>query len=461
MRDRLRWVALLCVALLALTACAGGEQAADEASEPAAGGSEEGTATAGDEGGGEGGEVALRWRTRPDNQAEIDVYSQVSTTVDEALDNVTLEYEPGGSETSQYQDVLRTELASGTAPDVFWLPGTDIADFATRGLILDLRELAEASDSYAGDDAYYPGPMEFLTYDPESGESGGALWGLPRDVSTFALYLNLDLIEQAGAPDPRELAENGEWNWDTFRQVAEAVNGVSDQTRGFAVNNWWANWGLFVNAAGGSLFNEDRTACALDSEEAQEGLSFLQGLYEDGLVVPYGEDGEPPWLAGQVGMFLNGRWATPGARSGADFQWDVVTPPEGPGGIGNWLFWGAYVVNANTEHPEEAFELITQLTSPEVQTQIAELGTNIPSRVDDPSIQEQFLTYTPPDNNQAYLDSLEADPVAEGPLWEGNWTEYDAAASPLIQQVLAGEQSVEDFAAEVCGVLDPTFQATR
>jgi len=461
MRDRLRWVALLCVALLALTACGGGEQAADEASEPAAGGSEEGTAAVGDEGGGEGGEVALRWRTRPDNQAEIDVYSEVSTTVDEALDNVTLEYEPGGSETSQYQDVLRTELASGTAPDVFWLPGTDIADFATRGLILDLREQAEASEDYAGDDAYYPGPMEFLTYDPESGESGSALWGLPRDVSTFVLYLNMDLINQAGAPDPRELAEQGNWNWDTFREVGEAVRGISDQTYGYAMNNWWANYGFWINSAGGSFFNEDRTACAVDTEEAQQGLEFLAGLYQDGLAVPYGEDGEPPFLAGQVGMFMNGRWATPGTRASANFEWDVVTLPEGPGGPTDWLFWGAYVVNANTEHPEEAFQLITQLTSPETQTQIAELGTNIPSRVDDPSVEEQFLTYTPPENNQAYLDALEQDPVAEGPLWEGNWTEFDAALSPLIQQVLAGEQTVADFAAEACGVLDPTFQATR
>ncbi len=49
---------------------------------------------------------------------------------------------------------------------------------------------------------------------------------------------------------------------------------------------------------------------------------------------------------------MNGRWATPGARSDANFNWDVVQLPTGPGGTqGNWLFWGAYVVNANTEHP--------------------------------------------------------------------------------------------------------------
>jgi multiple sugar transport system substrate-binding protein len=448
MRGR-RGAAILLAAGLALAACGGGETAepTDEATD---------TAT---EGEASGDEVALRWRTRPDNQAEIDVYSQVSATIDEAWEEATLEYEPGGSETASYQDVLKTELASGTAPDVFWIPGTDIADFAKRGLILDLREQAAASDAYAGDDAYYPGPMEFLTVDPDTGESGQTLWGLPRDVSAFALYLNNDLIAEAGAADPRQLAEEGNWNWDTFREVGEAVAGLGGQVKGYAMNNWWANYGYWINSAGGSFFDEDRTSCAVDSEEALQGLSFMTGLYDDQIAVPYGEDGEPPFLAGQVGMFMNGRWATPGTRASADFDWDVVKLPDGPGGPSNWLFWGAYVVNANTEHPEEAFDLVTRLTSPEVQTQVAELGANIPSRVDDPALTEAFLGYTPPENNQAFIDGLTENPVAEGPLWEGNWPEFDSTLGPEIESLISGGQTVEQFGESICGKLDPTFQS--
>ncbi|MGB0389502.1 MAG: extracellular solute-binding protein, partial [Ardenticatenaceae bacterium] len=100
-------------------------------------------------------EVTLRWRTRPDNQAEIDVYQGISDVLDDELANIGLTYEPGGSETSSYQDVLKTELAAGTAPDVFWIPGTDIADFATRGLIMDMREMADA-DSNHSDEDFYP-----------------------------------------------------------------------------------------------------------------------------------------------------------------------------------------------------------------------------------------------------------------------------------------------------------------
>lgn len=88
------------------------------------------------------GEIELRWRTRPDNQAEIDVYTAASEAIDAEWEGVTLRYEPGGSETAAYQDVLVTELEAGTAPDVFWIPGTDIARFASAGLILNLADLA-------------------------------------------------------------------------------------------------------------------------------------------------------------------------------------------------------------------------------------------------------------------------------------------------------------------------------
>ena len=403
--------------------------------------------------------ITLRWRTRPDNQAEIDVYQEASDTIDGKMEGVTLVYEPGGSETSSYQDVLKTEIAAGTAPDVFWIPGTDVAEFATRGLILNAADLAGATEGFSVDD-FYPGPMFHLTFNPESNASGadsGALWGLPRDVSTFVLYLNLDLINEAGADDPRELAANGEWTWDAFLDVAQKVRGLGSDIYGYGANAWWGPYGVWLNSAGGGFFNEDRTACALDTPESLAGLEFERSLYQDyDVAVPYGEDSEPPYMAGRVGMFQNGRWATPGVRSNANFTWDAVELPTGPDGMGNWLFWGAYVINANTEHPEEAWQLVQELTSAEIQGMISELGTNIPSRVSQEAL-DKFLTFTPPDNNQAFLNGLAKDPEAEGPLWAGSWPEYDAVMGPAVASVLTGESTVDDFAASICDEANKAF----
>jgi multiple sugar transport system substrate-binding protein len=302
--------------------------------------------------------------------------------------------------------------------------------------------------------------MSHLTFNPESSISGadsGSLWGLPRDVSTFALYLNMDLINEAGAPDPRELAANGEWDWDAFLEVAQATRGLGSDIYGYGANAWWGPYGVWLNAAGGGFFNEDRTACALDTEESLAGLEFQRSLYQDfDVAVPYGEDSEPPFRAGNLAMFQNGRWGTPGIRT-VDFNWDVVELPKGPSGSqGNWLFWGAYVVNANTENPEQAWELVQKLTTAETQGQVSALGANIPSRVSQEAL-DAFLTFTPPANNQAFLNGLADNPATEGPLWAGSWPDYDRVMGPAVQAVLTGGQTVEEFGATICDEANKAF----
>jgi multiple sugar transport system substrate-binding protein len=406
-------------------------------------------------------DVAIRWRTRPDNQEEIDVYTKISGELDTQLEGITLTYEPGGTESANYQDQLKTEVAAGTAPDVFWIPGTDVADFATRGLILNVSDLAAATEGYKADD-FYAGPMYHLTYNPETAATGadsGALWGLPRDVSTFALYLNLDLINEAGAPDPRELAKEGKWTWEAFLDVAQKTRALGSDVYGYGASAWWGPYGVWLNAAGGGFYNADRTSCALNTPESLAGLDFQRSLYQDhDVATPYGEDPEPVFRAGNVAMFQNGRWATPGVRT-VDFNWDVVELPKGPSGTaGNWLFWGAYVINAKTEHPAEAWALVQALTTAQTQGQISALGANIPSRVSQEAL-DAFLTFTPPTNNQAFLNGIAADanPTAEGPLWAGSWPEFSKVMDPAVQGVLTGATTVEAFGATICDEANKVF----
>ncbi len=442
-------VLLLAVLALIVAACGDDDGGDDTTAAPVE------TTAAPSDGGGDGGgeDVALRWRTRPDNDEEAGVYASISDSLSASLDGITLSYEPGGQETAGYQQNLLTELSAGTAPDVFWLPGTDIADFATRGVILDLRSVADAAGQ--DDSAFYPGPMFHLTFNPDTGNTGETLWGLPRDVSTFGLYINLDLIAEAGVEDPRELAANGEWTWDKFVEVADGIAALGGGTLGYGQSSWWGPYGYWLEAAGGGFFNDDRTACGLDSSGSVAGLTFLADLYTGGSVVPWGEDPEAPFRAGTLGMFQNGRWATPGIRT-VDFNWDVVKLPEGPGGPSNWLFWGAYVVNADTADPEAAWRLVEALTTAETQAEISALGANVPSRVSQEAL-DAFLTFTPPENNQAFLDGLAENPATEGPLWAGSWPDYVSIMDAEIGAVVTGSKSVDDFAAEICTLTESAF----
>jgi len=413
--------------------------------------------TAPEEPAAEGGEttgemVTIRWRTRPDNQAEQDVYQAISDDLSAQLEpqGIKLQYDP--APVTGYLDKLTTEFSAGNAPDIVWIPGASVADYATKGALLDLKPLADA-DSEFDINNYYDAPMKELLVD-------GSLWGLPRDISTLVIYYNKDLFEAKGVDDPAELAAAGEWDWDNFLRVAQELTDPATKTYGFSMTNWWGPWGYFIYAAGGSLFNADRTACALDDPKSQEGLQFLQDIFQKYKIATLpgveGGVGETEFIGGQAGMIPNGRWMTPGMRENAKFNWAVVEMPKGPGGNSTWLFWGPYVVNAKTPYPDQAWTVLKALTSPEVQGKIAALGTNIPSNKDQAAV-DAFLNSKPPEDNQPFIAGASY-AQAEIPLFTANWDAVvNGIYQPAVDNIMSGNATVADATKQACEDANPLF----
>ena len=88
-------------------------------------------------------------------------------------------------------------------------------------------------------------------------------------------------------------------------------------------------------------------------------------------------------------------------------------------------------------------------TTADVQAQIAELGANVPSRQGQDAL-DAFLGFSPPANNQAFLDGLAEDPATEGPLWAGSWPDYVSVMDAAVTAVVTGDRAIDDFAASIC-----------
>jgi multiple sugar transport system substrate-binding protein len=396
--------------------------------------------------------VTIRWRTRPDNQQEQDVYQQISDELSKELEpqGIKLQYDP--APVTGYLDKLTTEFSAGNAPDVVWIPGASTADYANLGVLADLMPFVNEDPSFKLSD-YYDAPIQEL-------QQGDKLWGLPRDISTLVIYYNKDLFQKYGVDDPAELAAKGEWTCENFERVAKELTHEADKVYGFSMSNWWGPWGWFVYAHGGSMFNEDRTACGLTDPNSVKGLQFMSDLFNVDKVAPppgiEGGVGETEFLSGSIGMFPNGRWMTPGMRENAKFNWAVVEMPN-CGVQSTWLFWGPYVMNAKTKYPEQAWTVIKALTSPEVQAKIAALGTNIPSNKDKAAV-EAFLNSKPPEDNQPFIAGA-AYAQAEIPLYTGNWGDIvNGQYQPNIDNILYGKASVEDAVKAACEGADPLFK---
>lgn len=428
-------------------ASAGGAAAATtDTGAAATTGAASGTAAAGAPAAG-GAATTVRWRTRPSDAAEQAVYQELATSASQALagQGITVQYDPGVNQ--GYFEKLKTELAAGTAPDIFWIGAVELADFVNTGQILDLKPLMDKDQNFKLD--------QFNELTVKELSRDGKVYGLPRDISTMVTYYNADLFKEAGLPTPKELAEQGNWNWDTFLESAQKLTDAGKQQYGVGFGNWWGpGWGYFINAAGGSIFNEDRTACALDQPKAIQGATFAKQLYDEKLLPASDAESENLFNAGKIGMYFNGRWFTPGVRTNAKFSWDVAEMPKGEVNS-TWLFWGPYLINAKTTNPEAAWEALKQITSAEAMGKVADMGSNIPARTDDAAV-NSFLKSTPPENNQAFIKGTDY-AVAEAPVWQGNWADFSSAVQKQWDQMIAGQLSPEEFGKTACEQTAATF----
>ena len=383
----------------------------------------------------------MRWRTRPDNQAEIDVYQKASDAIDAQLEGITLVYEPGGSETSSYQDVLKTEIAAGTAPDVFWIPGTDVADFATRGLILNLDDLAVPPRASAWMTSIRPD----VPPDLQPGDAASQA-RQRRPVGPAPRRIDLRAVPEPG-PDrrsrrsrPARAGREGEWTWDAFLDVAQTVRALGSDIYGYGANAWWGPYGVWMNCSRWwFLQRRPHRLRARHARIAGRAWSSSAACTRTTMwPCPTAKTASrPSWPAGRhVPERPLGHTRRPRQRETSPGTWLSCRPARRA--LGNWLFWGAYVVNANTEHPEEAWKLVQALTTAEIQGMISELGTNIPSRVSQEAL-DAFLTFTPPDNNQAFLNGLPTTRSPKARCGQARGLEFDAVMGPAVASVLTGE----------------------
>jgi multiple sugar transport system substrate-binding protein len=391
------------------------------------------------------GGVTIRWRTRPGDAAEQKVYEELNALVNEKLKDkgISATYDPGVND-ANYFTKIQAELAAGNAPDIFWIGGANLADFVNTGQILDLKPLIDKDSSFKIGD-FYDNVIGAVTHE-------GKIYGLPRDISTMVIYYNEDLFKAAGLQTPKELAAAGKWDTAAMLDAAKKLTDPSKQQYGLGFGNWWGPQLYFINAEGGNALSADRKSCALNTPEAVAGATYVQNLYKDKLVA---QDGEALFSAGNVAMYLNGRWFAPGVRTNAKFNWDVAVMPKGKVDS-TWLFWGPYLVNAKTANPDAAWEVLKILTSAEATGKVAALGTNIPPRKDDAAV-KAFLGSNPPANNQAYLDGISY-AALEGPVWDGNWGDFTSKMGALWDKMTAGEISPEQFGKQACEQTAETFK---
>jgi multiple sugar transport system substrate-binding protein len=405
----------------------------------------------------QGGEVTISWFMRWD-QARLDtVAAPVIEAFEAEFPNVNVEIENIGSG-SEYYTVLQTRIAGQTAPDVFY-PATHIAyALGSKGAILPLNDLIARDGIDLA--AYDPGILDLYTID-------GQVMCLPIDTAALVVFYNKDMFDAAGLEYPQ-----AGWTWADFLATAQALtvdvdgDGTIDQ---FGVDQFRNYWPMMVwSQTGHGLFDDIRhpteflgaEQAAIDAIQWVADLTLVEG------VMPSDDqraDISDLFAAGKAGMNIIGHWRVPTYTANADFDFAFAPLPIGDFGEPvNRADGSCFAISAQTQHPDEAWELVKFLAGP------GSMGVNLlldlqqmtPALVE---FQHSDRFLSPPGFENAGKEAFLAG-AAEGNLFSmydpihPMYSEFDALWKQELGEVWIGAATAEEAMARMVPEVDYMLQ---
>ena len=194
--------------------------------------------------------LALAWWGNPtrnkNTQAMIDAYTKANP-------NVKIEPQPG--EGATYWDKLATQTAGGQAPDIIQMDMNFIAEYGTRGALLDLKDVDVS---------------KFVEGTVDSGKINDKLVGINAGINSALFFANPKVFEKA----KMDLPDDTTWTWDQLIEVGAEVASKAGVTFGVAaLINADAMFGTFVRQHGKELFTPD--GLGFEAAEAQAWYDLL------------------------------------------------------------------------------------------------------------------------------------------------------------------------------------------
>ncbi|MGH2356414.1 MAG: ABC transporter substrate-binding protein [Candidatus Limnocylindria bacterium] len=464
------WLVMLATLSVVATACGPGASASPRRS---AEGSAAASAPSGEA-------VEIRWYCclgAGDAPEQVEVENAVVEAFNASHPNIhlTLEVVPYDAA----YDTLATQIGAGNPPDIVGPLGIGGAN-AFPGQWLDLTEQIEATGY---DLSQFP---ENTVEIYQLGEEGQV--GIPFAIYPSALWYKKSHFEEAQLNEPPHVwgdpyvmpdGTEVEWNYDTVREIAMLLtvdeNNNDATSPDFDPDNV-VQWGFEpqrddmrqVGAywEAGRLVSDDGTTAQIPDSWAAAWTWWYAGMWEDHFSMTGAQfestDLNPegyPFFTGNVSMSQNYLWSKYGV-SGAGDDWDLAASPSYQGNITAAFNADTFRIMKDTEHPAEAFEVLTYLLG-EASGDLLNTYGGMPAR---PEEQDAYFAtisedFTQEVDWQVIIDGAQ---YADNPNFESPMPAYNEALTVLDTfgtrwQTEAGldlEQEFEDLRAQLQEVFD-------
>lgn len=289
-----------------------------------------------------------------------------------------------------YNQKVRAASQAKRLPDVFGLLAEkhDLASFVKAGYVLDLSDELGANDG-EWKSQFYASVLSHdeFTADNEYGIAPG-YYGVPLDLMTVQMVYNKALFRQAGLD-----AEHPPQTWPEFIECGQKLRdaGVPVLISGFA--EIWLIDCLASNYAF-NVMGEQKVIDTFRGRVPYTDPDWVRvlGLFEElarndlwvaGITNLNNKEAEQMFARGKAAIAFNGSWCVNVyADMNPSLEYGVFTPPPVTDAhpLRVWGSAGAsFLVNAQSEHREEAVRFLKWLTQPAQQAVYARRTQSIPA----------------------------------------------------------------------------------
>ena len=346
-------------------------------------------------------QVEIEWWTWGGNAAN-EIFTNIAKTFStKVCPNIKVKY--SNFPASSYLNTLAN--SSNHLPDLFFMPDTDFYEYAFNGVIWDFSKYV--TDEELAD--VWEAGYERYMYNPETkivGNTDGAgLYALPKDISTFQLCYNENLMKEACSnlgleySDIRNeyLLDNKPMSWDKFIELGLKIKPYLD-TKGnkFFLSHYELNAALFSNNA--DFFSDDGRTSRIEEPQFAESLDFMHDLaIKYGLMA--GASGSNTTtgynsFVGKNSLFsffgpwdCEVFWGVTSTEEAKDFAVKIVPAPYGPHSNGiscSQIGSAGYCISRKSTTTNlqraAALKFCKWLTiNEEAQRQLYQMGTQLPN----------------------------------------------------------------------------------
>lgn len=349
----------------------------------------------------------------------------------EAYNESQDKYQVVGLSTPDQQKVI-TGISGGNGPDITDDFGSSIPKYATENIAMPLDDFI-ARDGIDLDATFVNGTMDQQTYD-------GKTYAFPISSNVFALYYNIDLLEEAGYKEPPKTMEELQ---EMAAKLTKVENGTITQFGATMVptSYWWGN----MTFANGDTFGEEGSLNG-DNEGFRKALSHLEGYVKEfgsDAVNSYVTSGQSkinsaqdPFLAGEQAIRIDGTWFYKMAKeAGINFGLTLIPGYESQNGkTYSMLDTSNFYIPSTAKNAEGAWDFLKYITIGDGAKMFITLKGDLPavqSLLDDEEVKNSSESY------DVYLKVLSDSTLVTMPSILDS-TAFEMALQTAIDSVMLG-----------------------